>query len=117
METDQGLPNEAATRASLALPDEITSGRLAEFFSAFADPGRVRIVIALRAAGELCVRDLAAVVGSSESAISHQLKILRLMRLIAARNDGRLVYYRLDDDHILDILNAGMNHLTEQDQA
>jgi DNA-binding transcriptional ArsR family regulator len=117
MDGDTVYHSEAVVQARQAVPGEETVARLAEFFSAFADPGRVRIVIALRAAGELCVRDLAAVVGSSESAISHQLKILRLMRLIAARNDGRLVYYRLDDDHIHDILNAGAKHIGEQDFA
>lgn len=100
-------------KAREALPEPEITLRLAEFFSAFADPSRVKIIAALKAAGELCVKELAQVAGSSESAISHQLKLLRLMRLIKARHEGRLVYYRLDDDHIHDILAAGLDHIEE----
>lgn len=101
------------SKAQDALPEPEIASRLAEFFSAFADQSRLKIITALKAAGELCVKELAQVTGSSESAISHQLKLLRLMRLIKARHQGRLVYYRLDDDHIHDILAAGLNHIEE----
>ena len=100
-------------RAATSLPDDESCARLAEFYSAFADSGRIKIISALKAAGELCVKDIAHVTGSSESAISHQLKTLRLMRLVTSRNEGRNVFYRLDDDHIYDILRAGADHIHE----
>jgi DNA-binding transcriptional ArsR family regulator len=100
-------------RVIAALPDEESCARLAEFYSAFADSSRIKIISALKAAGELCVKDIAQITGSSESAISHQLKILRLMRLVTSRNEGRSVIYRLDDDHIYDILRAGADHIRE----
>lgn len=87
--------------------------RLAEFYSAFADFGRIKIIHSLLEHQELCVKELANIVGASESAISHQLKTLRLMRLIAPRQEGRKVFYRLDDDHIKDIISAGKDHLEE----
>ena len=96
-----------------SLPDDESCARLAEFYSAFADSGRIKIISALKAAGELCVKHIAQVTGSSESAISHQLKTLRLMRLVTSRNEGRNVFYRLDDDHIYDILRAGTDHIHE----
>jgi DNA-binding transcriptional ArsR family regulator len=106
-------PRTAVVKAVRAIPDLLTSAKLAEFYSAFADPGRIRIISALKAAGELCVKDIARVTAASESAISHQLKTLRLMRLVAARNEGRRTFYRLDDNHIHDILQAGMSHISE----
>lgn len=102
------------SNAVSAMPDEEVCVRLAEFYSAFADSGRIRIISALKAAGELRVGELAQVVGSSESAMSHQLKTLRLLRLIASRKEGRTVYYHLDDDHIYEILKAGLDHIDEQ---
>ena len=93
--------------------DDLYFSRLAEFYSAFADSGRIKIILALQDKGELCVKDLAEAVGGSESAISHQLKNLRLMRLVAPRQDGRRVYYRLDDDHIKEIIRAGRDHIEE----
>jgi ArsR family transcriptional regulator, lead/cadmium/zinc/bismuth-responsive transcriptional repressor len=101
-------------RAVRKMPEADECGRLAEFYSAFADAGRVRIMSALRSAGELCVGDLATVVNASESAISHQLKTLRLLRLVTTRNEGRKVFYRLDDDHIHEILRAGTDHVRER---
>ena len=98
---------------SASVPDDESCARLAKFYSAFADSGRIKIISALKAAGELCVKDIAHVTGSSESAISHQLKTLRLMRLVTSRNEGRNVFYRLDDDHIYDILRAGADHIHE----
>src|SRR5687767_4645714 len=72
---------------------------LAELFAALGDPTRLRIVAAL-AAHELCVCDLAAAVGQTESAVSHHLRLLRELGLVQSRRDGRLVYYTLDDEHV-----------------
>lgn len=87
--------------------------RLAEFFSAFADPGRIRIMQALLPDKELCVKDIASAVESSESAVSHQLKTLRLLRLVSARQQGRRMLYSLDDSHISEILESGIDHINE----
>lgn len=119
--TDQSKRNalrsklERAVKASAKMPDEQTVERLSDFYSAFADKTRIRIISALQAAGELAVTELSEIVGSSESAISHQLKLLRLLRLVASRSEGRRVFYRLDDSHIDDILSAGLAHVSEEE--
>jgi ArsR family transcriptional regulator, lead/cadmium/zinc/bismuth-responsive transcriptional repressor len=85
---------------------------LAETFRVLGDPTRVRILDAL-APGELCVCDVAALVGISESAVSHQLRLLRGMRLVRPRRAGRLVYYAVDDHHILELLKQALTHVEE----
>ena len=85
---------------------------LADTFRVLGDPTRVRILDAL-AAGELCVCDIAALVGISESAVSHQLRLLRSMRLVRPRRAGRLVYYAVDDQHILELLKQASTHVEE----
>lgn len=83
---------------------------LAELFRALSDPSRVRIISALLE-GETNVGALAKIVGISESAISHQLRTLRQMRLVRARKQGREVYYSLDDEHVSDLFLCGMDHV------
>jgi ArsR family transcriptional regulator, lead/cadmium/zinc/bismuth-responsive transcriptional repressor len=95
-----------------ALPDVATVERLAETFKALGDPTRVRMLSALSRA-ELCVCDLATLLGATESAISHQLRLLRSLRVVRARRDGRMVFYRLDDDHIVRLLAQGRAHVEE----
>ncbi len=85
---------------------------LAETFRALGDPMRVRILDALSRA-ELCVCDLARLVGLSESATSHQLRLLRSLRLVRTRRAGRMVYYALDDDHIRKLFAYGLEHVEE----
>ena len=93
-------------------PDAGTVERLAEIFKALGDPTRVRLLSAL-ATAELCVCDLATLLTLSESAVSHQLRLLRSLRLVRARRDGRMVFYRLDDDHIVRLLAQGREHAEE----
>jgi ArsR family transcriptional regulator, lead/cadmium/zinc/bismuth-responsive transcriptional repressor len=95
-----------------AQPDASTVERLAEIFKTLGDPTRVRLLSAL-AAAELCVCDLATLLTLSESAVSHQLRLLRSLRLVRARRDGRMVFYRLDDDHIVRLLAQGREHAEE----
>lgn len=83
---------------------------LAETFRVLGDPTRVRILDAL-GHSELCVCDLASLVGISESAVSHQLRLLRGMRLVRGRRAGRLVYYALDDHHIGELLRQALTHV------
>jgi ArsR family transcriptional regulator, lead/cadmium/zinc/bismuth-responsive transcriptional repressor len=86
---------------------------LADTFRVLGDPTRVRILDAL-SHGELCVSDIATLVGISESAASHQLRLLRGMRLVRPRRAGRLVYYAVDDQHILELLHQAMTHVQER---
>ena len=85
---------------------------LADTFRVLGDPTRVRILDAL-STGELCVCDIASLVGISESAVSHQLRLLRGMRLVRPRRAGRQVYYAVDDHHILELLTQAMTHVEE----
>lgn len=86
---------------------------LAETFRILGDPTRLRIVDAL-AESELCVCDIAERVGMSESAVSHQLRLMRAKRIVRGRREGRCVYYTLDDQHILDLFQQGLRHVTEE---
>jgi ArsR family transcriptional regulator len=90
--------------------DERTAAQVAELFAAFSDTSRVRIISAL-AECELNVGALAATVGISESAVSHQLRGLRQMRLVRARKAGRQVFYCLDDDHVAALFRQGLDHV------
>jgi ArsR family transcriptional regulator, lead/cadmium/zinc/bismuth-responsive transcriptional repressor len=104
------LVDEARVRAVEAtLVDGLTATHMAETFQALSDPTRVRIISAL-AQQELCVCDLAAVLGMSQSAISHQLRLLRVMSLVRHRKEGRMVYYALDDEHIHRLFREGLEH-------
>lgn len=104
-------PERVAAVAEL-LPDERESQHLAETFRVLSDPGRVRLIVALLE-GELCVCDLAAVTGLSETACSHNLRLLRSQRLVRYRKQGRNVYYALDDAHIRLLLDVGLQHVAE----
>jgi ArsR family transcriptional regulator len=100
-------------RVQEALPhllDDPTAVRLAETFRALSDPTRVRIV-SLLAQAELCVCDLAAALGMSQSAVSHQLRTLRDLRLVRWRREGRQIFYTLDDEHVADLFRRGLDHV------
>ena len=97
-------------RSALVSPDAVQG--LAETFSALGDPTRVRILDVL-SHGELCVCDLAAVLGLSQSAVSHQLRVLRGIRLVRPRREGRIVFYSLDDQHIIAIFKQTLQHVEE----
>ena len=92
------------------LLNEQTAVHVAELFKAMADPTRVRI-INLLAHAELCVGDLCLVLDMSQPAISHQLRVLRSLRIVAARKDGRHVFYTLDDDHVHNLFRQGVAHV------
>ncbi len=86
---------------------------LAAIFGLLADPTRARLLHALSLSNELCVCDLALLLGRSESALSHQLRVLRDRRVVSRRKEGRIVYYRLADDHIRHVLADGLRHARE----
>jgi len=100
-----------AARASALAPEVLS--KLGELFKVFSDATRLRILGAL-ALGELCVCDLGAVLGASQSAVSHQLSVLRAARLVSFRREGKTVYYRLTDDHVGLLLRLGLDHATER---
>ncbi|QUH25513.1 ArsR/SmtB family transcription factor [Serpentinicella alkaliphila] len=83
---------------------------MAEFFKVFGDATRVRIMYSLFDK-EMCVCDIAAVLEMNQSAISHQLRILKAKRLVKFRRDGKIIYYSLDDDHVKEILDKGLLHI------
>jgi len=88
---------------------------VADALSLLADPTRVRVLHTLSLAEELCVCDLALLLGMSQSAISHQLRLLRGAGVVARRKEGRLVYYRLSDDHVRRILADALGHAAESE--
>ena len=94
------------------VPDADTLQSLIDIFKALSEPSRLKIVTAL-AACELCVCDLAAVSGSSESAVSHQLRILRNLKIVRYRREGKIVFYRLDDDHVKSLIKQSIQHVQE----
>jgi len=93
--------------------EENTMLDLAEFFKVFGDGTRLKILYAL-SLSEMCVCDIAALLGMNQSAISHQLKVLRQARLIRYRREGKIVYYSLDDEHIRQIFDQGLTHIREK---
>src|SRR4051794_22405185 len=99
-----------AVRKALILP--AMAGTLAETFRALGDPTRVRILDAL-ARAELCVCDIATLLSFTESAVSHQLRLLCGLRLVRSRRAGRMVFYALDDDHITRLFAQGLEHVEE----
>lgn len=94
-------------RHLIALP---TANRLAELFKALSDPTRLRI-IGLLVEQEVCVHTLGSALGMSQSAVSHQLRYLRQLRLVRFRKEGRHVFYALDDDHVRGLLAQGLLHV------
>jgi len=94
------------------LPAELLLTKMAEIFKLLADPNRLRLLHAL-ALEEMCVCDLAALVDVSDSAVSHQLRLLRKARLVKNRREGKMIFYQLDDVHVEQLLQEGLRHAEE----
>lgn len=92
--------------------DETAFDQLSLFFKVFADPTRLKIIYALDQK-ELCVCDIAAVLGMTKSAVSHQLALLKQSDLVKYRREGKTVFYSLEDDHICKIFESGLEHINE----
>ena len=105
---------EIVERVNQAMPPEETLFDLAELFKVFGDSTRVKILYVLFEA-EMCVCDIAQLLGMTQSAISHQLRVLKGSKLVKNRRDGKTVFYSLADDHVRTILGQGMDHITEED--
>ncbi|ADL41627.1 regulatory protein ArsR [Caldicellulosiruptor obsidiansis OB47] len=106
------IHNDIVKKVKESLPAEETIFDLAEFFKVFSDSTRIKILSSLLVS-EMCVCDLAAVLGTSQSAISHQLRLLKVFRLVKSRKAGKVVYYSLLDDHVKSIIELGLAHLSE----
>jgi DNA-binding transcriptional ArsR family regulator len=98
----------ADVRASMPAGEQVEE--LADVFGLLADPGRLRVLVALLE-GEMCVCDLAAAAGASESAASHHLRLLRAHRVVQVRRSGRMAYYRLADAHVRMLLDLALAHI------
>ncbi len=104
---------EILDRVKPDMPDEERLYDLAELFKVFGDTTRIRILYVLFES-EMCVCDIAALLNMTQSAISHQLRILKQARLVRSRRDGKTVFYSLDDDHVRTVIGQGMEHIEEQ---
>lgn len=105
---NQGVVNKVIE----CLPPEEILYDVAELFKVFGDSTRIKIICALFES-EMCVYDLAATLQMTQSAISHQLRILKNASLVKFRRDGKMMYYSLDDDHVKQIFDAGYKHVIE----
>lgn len=106
------IHEDVVKRVSENMPKEETLYDLAELFKVFGDSTRVRILWALDEA-EMCVCDIAVLLNMTQSAISHQLRVLKQAKLVKNRKDGKVVYYSLDDEHVKEIFDQGLIHIKE----
>ena len=104
--------DEIVEKVQNEMPSEDTLYDLTELFRIFGDSTRIRILYVLFEA-EMCVCDIAALLGMTQSAISHQLKALKNARLVKSRREGKTVFYALADDHVKTIINQGLEHILE----
>lgn len=107
------IHEELVERIRQSMPPEEELFNLAEFFKVFGDTTRIRILYTLFQS-EMCVCDIAHLLGMTQSAISHQLRVLKAAKLVRYRKEGRVVYYSLDDDHIKAIFDQGYQHIQEK---
>jgi len=107
----QCIHEDTVREVSSAMLGEDTLEALADLFKVFGDNTRLRIIHAL-SHSEMCVCDLAIVLDMSQSAVSHQLRILKAARLVKNRRDGKVIYYSLDDSHILGLFKTGLEHVS-----
>jgi ArsR family transcriptional regulator len=106
------IHEDVVSKAKELMPKEETLYDLAELFKVFGDTTRIKIICALFES-EMCVCDIAALLGMNQSAISHQLRVLKGTRLVKYRRDGKIVYYSLDDEHVKEIFDLGLIHINE----
>ena len=110
---EEELHPEAIHRVREKLPQDEVLYDLAELFKIFGDSTRVKILYALLEAEELCVCDIASLMDVTQSAVSHQLRVLKSSKLVKFRKEGKAVFYSLADEHVIRILSQGMEHITE----
>ncbi len=108
----KNIPQEEIDAILAAMPESATIESLSMFFRNFGDPTRLKIIHILMHQ-ELCVADLASLVNMSQPAVSQQLKVLRLSRLVKYRKDGKTIYYTLDDAHVAEVFRIALSHVKE----
>lgn len=106
------IHEEVVRKALSEQPEEELLADLADLFKNFSDTTRIRI-LSLLINNEMCVCDIAAALGATQSAVSHQLRILKQSRLVKSRRQGKIIYYALADEHVKTIIAMGMEHITE----
>jgi len=106
------IHQDAVKKTQQGMPQKDVSNDMADLFKIFGDNTRISILWALRIS-ELCVCDVCAALNMQQSAISHQLRILKQARLVKYRREGKVVYYSLDDNHVHSIINQALEHVTE----
>lgn len=107
------IHDEVVEKVRGIMPEEETLYDLAELFKVFGDTTRIKILCALFES-EMCVCDIAALLSMNQSAISHQLRVLKQARLVKYRKEGKAVYYSLDDDHVKQMFDQGLVHINER---
>ena len=107
------LHADAVEEAENQMPDDDTLMEVSDFFKALSDSSRLKIIAALLSR-ELCVCEISEIAGQSQSAVSHQLRVLRAARLVKYRRDGKQVFYSIDDAHIAEIIQTTIRHLNEE---
>jgi DNA-binding transcriptional ArsR family regulator len=107
------IHEDLVTKVRECIPKEETLYDLAELFKVFGDTTRIKMLCALFQS-EMCVCDMAALLGMTQSAISHQLRVLKQTRLVKFRKEGKVVYYSLDDEHVKQIFDQGLIHINEK---
>ncbi len=107
------ISEDEADKILASIPDVPVVEQMAETFKALGDPTRVRIIHLLSQA-ELCVHDLTQLLGTTQPAMSHHLRLLRMLRLVRTRRDGRAIYYSLDDEHVLELFTCSRDHILHQ---
>lgn len=106
------IHQDSIDKVKQVIPSNDELGLLADFFKVFGDQTRIKILSAL-SVSELCVCDIAFILSMTQSAISHQLRVLKQARLVKSRKEGKVVYYMLDDDHVKQIIGLGLVHVEE----
>ncbi|HSL62803.1 MAG TPA: metalloregulator ArsR/SmtB family transcription factor [Desulfotignum sp.] len=94
-----------------SLPSDENINRMVEIFKALSDPTRLKIVLSLLNR-EHCVCDIAVLCGQSDSAVSHQLRILRTLKIVKNRREGKIMYYSINDDHVVSLIQMSLAHVT-----
>ena len=107
-----GVHTDIVNKVSKVMPDESVLFEAAELLKVFGDSTRLRIIFVL-CENELCVCDIARLLGMTQSAISHQLRVLKQARLVSSRRDGKTIFYSLCDDHVKSIFYLAMEHVME----
>ena len=107
------IHEDIVNKVKVCIPEEETLYDLADLFKVLGDSTRIKVLCALFEA-EMCVCDIAALLGMTQSAISHQLRVLKQARLVKYKRQGKVVYYSLDDEHVKSIFDQGLVHISEK---